>query len=449
MPVALQIFFSAMACFPFALFRTWDVAMTAQLNARLRALRAAGDPVTMAELGKTYPEPPKGQNAAELLNRAFAAMTDLGEDDALFLLVPIVGTAEMPGVDEELPPPMLRAIRDHLKDNAEALKLLHEAGAREGCKFDLDFTKGPGMLLPHLAKMRGGARLLALEAIERAESGKPGEAADAIVAALRLGRALQNEPMLISGLVRIASDGIAIGHAQRWASRARPSPEALRRVEAALLGEADTKYLAKVMASERCFGIDIYQSYVLEGRGAAELGEAFGGAMPHLLRPVLKPYVKADMIAYVDIMNEFVSAARKPYPECYIRGAQVGKSLEKRIPGLFPVARMILPALGRIFIEGQRHMARVESARTALAALRYRARHARLPARLQDLVPGFIEAVPPDPFTGKPLRYRKTREGFVVYAVGEDGRDDGGQTERREGKPPDVGFRVRWPKAHF
>ena len=40
-----------------------------------------------------------------------------------------------------------------------------------------------------------------------------------------------------------------------------------------------------------------------------------------------------------------------------------------------------------------------------------------------------------DPFTGKPLRLRKTADGWLVYSVGENLRDDGGHL----GRYPDVG----------
>ena len=94
-------------------------------------------------------------------------------------------------------------------------------------------------------------------------------------------------------------------------------------------------------------------------------------------------------------------------------------------------------------------MAQLDSARVALAALRYKAAHKRLPDTLDALVPDFIQAVPPDPYDGKPLRYRKEKGGFVIYAVGENGTDDAGDIERVNGKQPDVGFRVRLPKAQF
>jgi len=453
MSIALQILITLMTSLPFSLVDGWNAIATARLEARLKAIRDAGDPVTMADLAKRYPDPPPGKNAAPLLQAAFEKMeAHEGKNAAQEERLPLVGQATLPACDEPLPLPMFAAIQGYLKDNAEILDLLHKAAALGECKFDLDFTKGPGMLLPHLAKLRGAARLLALETLERAETGKGDEAAASLIACLRMGEMVRREPLLISALVRIACDAIAVSAAERWASRARPSPEALARVESAFAAAGDRKIIEGAMVGERCFGIDIYQTHVLKP-GGADMAAMMGVEMPvgaqMLWNVIPGAYFKTDMTYYLDIMNDYVAASRLPPPEGARAGARAGRDLEERIPRYYVVSRLILPALGRVFNNGQEHLARCDSARAALAALRFRAKQGRLPAGLDALVPEYLEAVPADPFDGKPLRYRADAAGLAVYAVGADGRDDGGATERRDGKAPDTGFRIRWPKAQF
>jgi hypothetical protein len=68
---------------------------------------------------------------------------------------------------------------------------------------------------------------------------------------------------------------------------------------------------------------------------------------------------------------------------------------------------------------------------TAIALGRYRARHGSYPATLQDLVPDLLPSPPTDFMDGKPLRYRLTGDGhFVLYSVGLDCVDNGGQMQR-------------------
>jgi hypothetical protein len=51
--------------------------------------------------------------------------------------------------------------------------------------------------------------------------------------------------------------------------------------------------------------------------------------------------------------------------------------------------------------------------------------------------------LPVDPFDGKPLRSKRLPDGIVVYSVGPDGVDDGGQVAATSGQPiSDVGMRL-------
>jgi hypothetical protein len=89
--------------------------------------------------------------------------------------------------------------------------------------------------------------------------------------------------------------------------------------------------------------------------------------------------------------------------------------------------------------------ARLACAVTALAAERFRLadKAKRWPKTLDELCPAFLPAVPLDPYTGKPLLLGRHAEGIVVYSVGEDGRDDGGDVGPvAAGKPADVGLRL-------
>jgi hypothetical protein len=62
-----------------------------------------------------------------------------------------------------------------------------------------------------------------------------------------------------------------------------------------------------------------------------------------------------------------------------------------------------------------------------LAIRLYQDEHGRLPDSLEQLVPEFLAAVPIDTFSGKPIIYRKTDEGWLIYSAGGDGKDDGGR----------------------
>ena len=49
-----------------------------------------------------------------------------------------------------------------------------------------------------------------------------------------------------------------------------------------------------------------------------------------------------------------------------------------------------------------------------------------LPSALEGLAPGFIDRVPVDPFSGSPLKLRRSAGSYVIYSVGANFKDDGG-----------------------
>ncbi len=68
---------------------------------------------------------------------------------------------------------------------------------------------------------------------------------------------------------------------------------------------------------------------------------------------------------------------------------------------------------------------------TALALKRYQLKHGNYPSDLNLLVPEFAPTVPLDPVDGKPLRYYLKSDGtFLLYSIGDNGKDDGGNPLR-------------------
>ena len=83
---------------------------------------------------------------------------------------------------------------------------------------------------------------------------------------------------------------------------------------------------------------------------------------------------------------------------------------------------------GRFLAQAAAHETLRELVVAALALERFRLRHGRWPERLEELVPDFAASPPWDYAAGAPLRYRVLQEdGFLLYGVGGDGIDDGGQ----------------------
>jgi hypothetical protein len=77
--------------------------------------------------------------------------------------------------------------------------------------------------------------------------------------------------------------------------------------------------------------------------------------------------------------------------------------------------------------------------RVAVAVERYRRDHdQQVPQALTDLVPRYLTDIPHDPYSESTLLYKRTDAEYVIYSVGPNGTDDGG--DLTPGKP-------RWPQG--
>jgi hypothetical protein len=91
------------------------------------------------------------------------------------------------------------------------------------------------------------------------------------------------------------------------------------------------------------------------------------------------------------------------------------------------LSAMVIPNTSKAVQTTVRHETLRRLTVTAIALQRFHLRHQRWPETLAELVPEFLASVPIDPLNAEPFRYRREADGgFVLYSVGEDGRDDGG-----------------------
>jgi hypothetical protein len=76
------------------------------------------------------------------------------------------------------------------------------------------------------------------------------------------------------------------------------------------------------------------------------------------------------------------------------------------------------------------------AAKAGLAAERFRLEQGRLPKDWDELVPQYLPDVPQAAYSGGPLRFKTSADGIVIYSVGRNRHDDGGDPDH------DVAFRL-------
>jgi hypothetical protein len=154
---------------------------------------------------------------------------------------------------------------------------------------------------------------------------------------------------------------------------------------------------------------------------------------------------ETDRKFYLDCMEKSVTAASLPFPQRLELGLQIPNP--RVAPRYSIMTAILLPKISDLFASEADTTARLRAAQMALAVERFRRRHeGRLPARLEELVPDYCQAVAVDLFDGKQLRFRTFASGYVIYSIGRDGQDDcGAEPDPNNSQAPyDVGFKVEW-----
>jgi hypothetical protein len=366
-----------------------------------------------------------------------------------------------------------------LKANEKPLAVAVEATRRPGYFNPLvtrktDKGRGPlmGALLPGVQKSREVAAALASRAMLRVSEGKFDQAWQDLLACHRLGRLVGRGATLIEGLVGVATEQIASNADLAYLERARLTSgqvlDGLKELQALppLPPLAD-----KIDLGERLVFLDTVQ---LVRRGGPGVLEALGDG------PVGKPDPKevrvmeridwAPALRNANRWYDRLAAALRVKDRAR-REKELGKfeddlkalkagvagsdNLSKVLAGKDPPDKTAGKAIGDVLIvllmpaalKVQRSYDRAEQAqrnlRVAFALAAYHRDHGRYPKKLDELAPKYLPAVPGDFFSGKALIYRPEGEGYLLYSVGENGKDEGGRWY--DDDPPGDDPRVRMP----
>jgi hypothetical protein len=343
--------------------------------------------------------------------------------------------------------------------HAADLDQLHRALAMPECRATLDWRQGSQMLMPHLAQHKFAAIALAADALLAAHEGdKVGVLAN--FEALRsLEQHLAHEPILISQLVRIACAAIALPRAWDVAQREDWTEADLAALQAALPTTECMSAVNRSFQGERVFWEHALRQLTLEtffdpggfGRSVAsdlalpgtlnevptfaeDLIQRFArGLMAEVLFPLWRFAWQDQAIAFhMRAVDDFVRRCE---------AVAATRSLQQLggdpLPWLgdanwydrlrFAPSFMLLPALENVPAKALRLATERALIETGIALRRHQLRHGRLPERLEQLVPGFLSAVPVDGMDGRPLRYRVNPDGtYALWSVGEDFTDHGG-----------------------
>jgi len=406
------------------------------LQRRLDAVRAAGYPLTFAELDAWYEDVPYGENAAEYVLDAIACLQKLDAEQERQL--PWAGRDKMPARTEPLRQETARIIDELLAKNEETIEYLQRTGALKRSRYPIDLTRGHATLVPHLSEIRQVGRLLCLKAILHAERGEPQLAVQALVGAFAVANSQTMEPVLISQLVRQSAQATTLSALERALNRTDLDDELLARLYETVTTAYDPNALARGFAGERCMTIAVLRDPRSTGIGLPPVFATEGPSLLQLHAARAIGLTDRLLVQHIDSVDGYIAALRLP-PHERLKAAGLLEREYEQMCEAHPALTHFMPTLAGFLRNDLACLTRLQVAGVALAIERYRLATGAPPKQLADLVPQFLDKLPVDPYDGQPLRYERLDPGFVVYSIGNDGADDGGQerptTRRGQDEP--------------
>ncbi|MBC7350386.1 MAG: hypothetical protein H5U05_10495 [Candidatus Aminicenantes bacterium] len=391
----------------------------------------------IVEPSSLFPPCPDQENAA-LPWKAVESLLILDQDDKS-LLAAVSEISEW----KEFSPDKKNKLAAIVEKNRKAIDLLIEASTK-GCFQYSDINKPPlERNVPNLSLMIQANRVLIIDALLKAEKGRTDEADEEILHGLQFARLCAQSPMLINFLVSMANTRMLVHNLNRLVNgRELPAETAAR-----IMKLLDPVWWRKAMvnafkAEYSGFTLEIY-NYILRGEIISGVNSGWcDRAFYWLIRPVLK----SEVIWVARHYQEMIESAG----ESFYRNEKTRQwqGQEIKVPAQYRLAGLILPNLYTIILKEATLEAYLEAARTGIACKIYQQQHRKYPDSISELMPDFLAAEPLDPFTGQPLVYKVKGDGFIVYSLGSNKKDDGGRmsmmTQAVMAKDDDWSWQENW-----
>lgn len=372
------------------------------VESRLQAIRAAGFPTNIAEL---QPEPiADDQNAAALLEAVYPTV------DAAADAVGKLSDAASGGACDAAMNERQRELQEFMDGRVELVAELRKALAAPQYA-PVHKVKAPAnaFLANQIQKSDNfAAALRTISLIIQADEKSAGadNALNEWLDVLTLIRGFETEPTLVC---QLRAQAYFIRTASAIADLLRShtfEPATYERLQSELASLDSLDALVNALAMERAFGMEQYEELIQVSSPA--------------LRGVGRLIWGEDAIRYLQLADEQMKLATRPYFE-----VQAEYTVSPNGAGT-AMSDLVRPAMVSAREAFERRRAVLRCLRV-LACINER--------RLPDATEVSLESLglPPeaitDPFTGEMLKLKRGEVGWIVYSVGKDRTDDGGDIE--------------------
>ncbi|HTU90843.1 MAG TPA: hypothetical protein VMF69_12260 [Gemmataceae bacterium] len=294
------------------------------------------------------------------------------------------------------------------------------------------------------------AILLVYDSLRHNQNGDGKNALTSCRAALNAARSIGDEPVTLSQLIRNAGVIISCQAIERTLAQSEPPPEELISLQRVWEMEDAHPDLLIVMRGERAMWHALFNAIEDGDVSLNGLEDVRWGWFDYALISIWRMDTREDHVLMLSLMARAIANAQLPMHEQIEAERQLDREVQevRRLPRPPILTGLLMSTMSKRGESSRRTHACIRCTIVALAAERYRRECGAWPDTLEKLCPKYLTAVPLDPFDGEPLRYLRLKDGVIIYSVGQDAVDNGGNLDREHPNQPgaDISFRL-WDAA--
>ena len=282
-----------------------------------------------------------------------------------------------------------------------------------------DQVLGPG---PFASRSDAAVFFLSVAAFTDALAGKVTRGAERAAAALRL---WQHLPVTVRGYALTLLDMAATE--VRVAASSRAMDEELAEILSALSAEpCERDVFARELAKQAKNDLEWVEGMPRSGRTLPPRMFLYREAWL-VYSTACRPLLNRDVTCMAETVERLVEAARLPYYEAKpFLDEAADKAGGHPFTAHFSTASVM--SIVRAFHWQANTEARRDTRRVGAALDAFRVRYGRYPESLDELAADADAKLPADPITGEAFMYRLDEEGCVLYSIGLNEQDDGGES---------------------
>jgi hypothetical protein len=347
----------------------------------------------------------------------------------------------------QLRPEAIAALEKAIKPLKPMAEKLRAAAPLATGQFVVQWDPSMIVPVPHVDHLRRMAIALQSSALLDAQYRRLEEACGNALAILALARSVGDEPFPTSQLVRCSLRGNAVSTIERCLGQGKVSDDLLADVQKHFAEEAGKPLTRLAGRGERAM---LSQLFTNLGSGLiSEAGMAKQYHMASAKGPQAGPAFLHEGGTYdlqhawvLQHMNKMQKAIELDPVERVAEFKRLDDEM-KNAPGALLHWIIVAPRMAMVPETDVRSSVNLELAVAGIGVERYRQKFARWPETLDEVVQAkLLDRVPVDPFDRKPVRFRKTADGVVLYSIGPDGKGAGTAWDTPDPVSPRYEFRL-------